>query len=127
MESVAGDSSGPSTRCWRRRSVRSGVGGGGGRWSRGRSRFAAGLSRSVLAGALGLKSGGVEDTVATDCAHRESLGVILKRVGRRLRALVNHGQLATLGRVGVVAFKFVENEGDVRAFLLDGTGFDEAL
>src|SRR5579872_4761663 len=114
MESVRGDSSGPSTRCWRRRGCGAGVGGGGG--SR---RLGAGLRGGVLACALGLERSGVEYAITPDGAHGERLGVVLEGVGWRLRALVNDRQLAAFCRIGIVAFKLIENEGDVRAILLN--------
>ena len=92
-----------------------------------RWRGCAGLGRSILAGALGLEDGGVELAVAAIGAFGQGLGIVLEGVRRRLGALVDDLEEAAGGGLGGVAFKLVEDKGDVGAVLLDGAGLDEAL
>src|SRR5579859_7320834 len=83
--------------------------------------------RSVLAGALGLEHVGVELSVAAVSAFGEGLGVVFEGIGWWLGAFVDDLQEAARGGFRGVAFKLVEDKGDVGSGLLDGAGLDEAF
>ena len=85
------------------------------------------LGRCVLAGALGLQDIGVEDAVAAIGAHGQGLGVVFEGVRRRLGALVVDREHTAGGGLGRVALKLIQNKRHVRAALLDGAGYNEAL